>query len=308
MKMSLRTSTTTTVVNEREKIPAANKGKPPKNDCEYAKYCRECSPEMVNLLQSFFAAAGENPSICAGDYAAKHRNVARGKYKICGCHGLAVVHCEGQLIEEGQDDGKSTVKDQEDDADDKALDQAKIDSTFDEQEPVPMINNAPSGDLNKASRGEFLVEALSEKTVNRGPEVTKPWSSELSTADCEHYDNLSSTWRRAWLSSTTLNQMKGKQVKNHADGNFQVVFYVHGYSYDHEKVFISVPSVEAQCEVPREILQRGCGHEVGSFWGWGSEPVLNSALRLASFVDGLSETGSSMFKETPAATMASRIE
>ena len=173
---------------------------------------------------------------------------------------------------------------------------------------VPMINNAPSGVLNKAQRGEFLIEVLSEKTVNRGPEVTKPWSSELPTADCEHYDNLSSTWRRVWLSSTTLNQMKGKQVKNHADGNFQVVFYVHGYSYDHEKVFISVPSVEAQCEVPREILQRGCEHKVGSFWGWGSEPVLSSTLRSAPFVDGLSETGSSMFKKTLAATMTSRIE
>jgi len=154
----------------------------------------------------------------------------------------------------------------------------------------------------RALRGEFLIEPLSETEKTKGPAVKKPWSSDVSTEDGDQYHNWSRTWRRAWLATETLNNVQGRQVLNLEDTSFQVVFFVHGYSNDQSTAFITVPSVEAQYEVPRNILQDDKPGE------WHSEPMLFTTLHSSTFVDGMSSTGSSMFMPTPVPTLNSLID
>ena len=89
---------------------------------------------------------------------------------------------------------------------------------------------------------------------------------------------------------------------NLEDTSFQVVFFVHGYSNDQSTAFITVPSVEAQYEVPRNILQDDKHGE------WRSEPMLFTTLHSSTFVDGLSSAGVSMFMPTPVPTLNSLID
>ena len=298
--MSLRTSTTTTVVNEKEKVPPGGGGKVPRLDCGNAKYREEWSPEVHKFMNEHFATLGWDPTVCSDEGTVSKHKMQGRTYKLCKVHGMASDRCNKAMSHEEQKDDKLSAVNQGGDADDVALERAKIDSLSGKQ---PGVNNAPSSAFEQGLRGEFLVTALSETTLNKGPVVWRPWSSELSTVDSDQYDNLSGNWRRVWLNRATLDKMQGNQVLNLEDASFQVVFFVHGYSSDQSKVFITVPSVEVQCEVPRDILQGDCKQG-----GWGSESILLSTLRSTTFVDGLSSAGVSMFKKTLAPSMTSSIK
>ena len=288
MKMSLRTSTITSTVvkdKEKEKVPTTAKTKSAKGSvCEYAKCCKDF-PGMNEVGKDELKKIAWETAICDATSPANMtaQYALEGKiYDLCGVHGQLLRLYEHGLSGEQKDNKHCD-----------APDEGGLDSK---------VDNSPSKALAKGLRGEFLVEPLSGTEITKGPAVKKPWSSDMSTADGDKYHNWSGTWRQAWLTKETLDNIQGRQVLNHKDASFRVVFFVHGYSADQSAAFITVPSVEAQCEVPRDILQ---GNEHSD---WYSEPMLFTTLHQSTFVDGMSSTGSSMFMPTPVPTLSASID
>ena len=241
--MSLRTSTTTIKVGkekerEKETVPTAAKNAAAKDTvCEYAKCCKRF-PSMTTIGKDDLKDTTWETSVCNETSPGSKTSAyeLKGKtYNLCVVHGTLIGMYEHVLNKEHKDN--------------------ELISKSDEDILNPKVDSSPSNAHAKALRGEFLVEPLSGTEKNKGPVVKKPWSSDVSVEDGDQYHNWSNTWRRAWLATETLNNVQGRQVLNLEDTSFQVVFFVHGYSNDQSTAFITVPSVEAQYEVPRNILQ-----------------------------------------------------
>jgi hypothetical protein len=306
--MSLRTSTiTSTVKNEREKdkVPGTAKGRGPKDHlCEYTECCKRF-PTMNKIVSDELKKTESwNASMCGETSPANGttKYALKGKtYNWCSIHGALIKMLEHKFSEE-RTDNRSSERDPDETTNDAALNRIKLDFKSDEGKLNPEVDNSPSKVRAQALRGEYLIEALSGAEINAGPAVRKPWTSDMSIEDGDQYHNWSGTWRRAWLARETLDNIQGRQVLNLEDTSFLVVFFVHGYSNDQSIVFITVPSVEAQYEIPRNILQ---DDEHGE---WHSEPMLLTTLHSSTFVDGMSSTGNSMFKPTSVPTLSSSID
>ena len=98
-----------------------------------------------------------------------------------------------------------------------------------------------------------------------------------------------------------VNAFGGDQVLNKRGATFQLSVFVASYSLDKEHAFAVIPLIHAQCKVTRDLLHNHEGR------GWSTVPLMNSIRGLATYADGLSEDGESMFLDIPEPDLNARI-
>jgi hypothetical protein len=90
-------------------------------------------------------------------------------------------------------------------------------------------------------------------------------------------------------------------VRNKRGELFELSVFVASYSHDREHAFLTIPLIRAQCKVASDLLHNIDGR------GWTSVKLLNSIRGSATYADGLSENGESMFLDIPDPDMNARI-
>ena len=161
-----------------------------------------------------------------------------------------------------------------------------------------------SDKTKEARTVEPANKAITTAELNGNFLWVEPWEEEMSPLGSwlgVDQTGWQRTWRKSTFTTEEVNAFGGDQVLNKRGATFQLSVFVASYSLDKEHAFVVIPLIHAQCKVTRDLLHNHEGR------GWSTVPLMNSIRGLATYADGLSEDGESMFLDIPEPDLNARI-